>query len=322
MLDMSMRERYPFYTGLPYSWYGVAYSDEVAVGEVKSLRYFGKELVVWRDQRGSAHVMDAFCAHLGAHLGHGGKVEDCRLICPFHGWEWDEEGNNVAIPYSDRVHEKAKIHSWPVCERNGLIMTWYHPHGEPPKWEIPLSRELASGDYLPFVKKQWDINTTWQDTAENGADYVHLKYVHHTPELPEVISYETDGPVNRVELAVTYYTPRGDVKGRIISESHGPGYAVVNFAIGDFARLMMIDWAVPLDLEKLRNHKAYAVHKDTRPSIGEGFIKDLVQQMEDDITIFDHKRYISNPPLVAGDGPIAKFRRWASQFYVTDSAAE
>ena len=43
--------------------------------------------------------MDAYCEHLGAHLGYGGTVVEERIRCPFHGWEWNDKGRNVRIPY-------------------------------------------------------------------------------------------------------------------------------------------------------------------------------------------------------------------------------
>ena len=60
---------------MPFGWFQVAWSDEVPVGTSVPLYYFGRHLVAWRDESGEAHVWDAFCPHLGAHLGHGGKVE-------------------------------------------------------------------------------------------------------------------------------------------------------------------------------------------------------------------------------------------------------
>ena len=59
---------------IPFGWFAVAYCDELAVGDVKPLHYFDQDLVLFRTASGAASVMDAFCPHLGAHLGHGGKV--------------------------------------------------------------------------------------------------------------------------------------------------------------------------------------------------------------------------------------------------------
>jgi len=107
------------------------------------LYYFGRHLVGWRDLEGTAHVHDAFCAHLGAHLGHGGSVDGCELVCPFHGWRYDVDGVNTAIPYSDRLNRKARLRTYPVVERNGVVLAWYHPDDEAPQWEIPEVPELT-----------------------------------------------------------------------------------------------------------------------------------------------------------------------------------
>jgi len=32
----------------PFGWFAVSYSDELAVGEVKPVRYFARDLVLWR----------------------------------------------------------------------------------------------------------------------------------------------------------------------------------------------------------------------------------------------------------------------------------
>lgn len=40
----------------PRGWFAVASSDGLAAGEVRPDRYFGKELVLFRTDRGNAHV--------------------------------------------------------------------------------------------------------------------------------------------------------------------------------------------------------------------------------------------------------------------------
>ena len=80
--------RFPF-PAVFNGWYFVAYSDELPVRGVQPLHYFGVDLVVYRDDDGVAHVLDAHCPHLGAHLGHGGLVCGPALRCPFHGWRWN-----------------------------------------------------------------------------------------------------------------------------------------------------------------------------------------------------------------------------------------
>jgi phenylpropionate dioxygenase-like ring-hydroxylating dioxygenase large terminal subunit len=68
-------------TKIPFGWYFVAYSDELDVGDVKSLHYFGRDLVLFRNESGQAGVLDAYCPHMGAHLGEGGVVDGDSLRC-------------------------------------------------------------------------------------------------------------------------------------------------------------------------------------------------------------------------------------------------
>ncbi|MDT5050543.1 MAG: 3-ketosteroid 9alpha-monooxygenase subunit, partial [Mycobacterium sp.] len=82
----------------PTGWFQVAWSDEIETGDVHKMTYFGQEMVAWRAESGELTVMNAYCEHLGAHLGFGGKVVGEVLQCPFHGWQWSQQGRNVRIP--------------------------------------------------------------------------------------------------------------------------------------------------------------------------------------------------------------------------------
>src|SRR5687768_7816549 len=87
---------------MPFGWFAVGLSSELAAGEVKTLRYFGTEFVMWRGLEDNAvHAVDPFCPHLGAHLGVGGEVKGNDLRCPFHHWSFDGEGRVTDIPYTD-----------------------------------------------------------------------------------------------------------------------------------------------------------------------------------------------------------------------------
>ena len=52
-------------------------------------------LVMARWQNGDVRVMDAYCPHLGADIGVGGRVEGNCLVCPFHGWGCDGSWRNI-----------------------------------------------------------------------------------------------------------------------------------------------------------------------------------------------------------------------------------
>ena len=53
--------RYPF-TSTPDGWYHVAASEEVEAGQVRSLHFFGRDLVLFRTESGKAVVLTAYLA--------------------------------------------------------------------------------------------------------------------------------------------------------------------------------------------------------------------------------------------------------------------
>ena len=105
----------------PCGWFCVAYSDELQVGEAKPLRYFGKDLVLFRTESGKAVVLDAYCPHLSAHLGHGiheeigigRRIEGETIVCPFHAWHFNGNGECVEAPYVTQVPPRCRARDLP-----------------------------------------------------------------------------------------------------------------------------------------------------------------------------------------------------------------
>jgi cholesterol 7-dehydrogenase len=63
----------------------------------------GEQLVVFRDEKGEAHILDAYCPHMGANLGVGGRVVGDCIECPFHGWKFrGYDGKCTEVPYSEK----------------------------------------------------------------------------------------------------------------------------------------------------------------------------------------------------------------------------
>lgn len=53
----------------PMGWWSLARSHELQVGEVKAVSALDRDLVLYRTRSGAVRVHDAYCPHLGAHLG-------------------------------------------------------------------------------------------------------------------------------------------------------------------------------------------------------------------------------------------------------------
>ena len=84
----------------PRGWFMIGASAD-ASRTPAAIRYFGKDLVLYRGESGTAYVVDAYCPHMGAHLAKnatsyivrdGEHVEGESIRCPFHGWRSGTDG--------------------------------------------------------------------------------------------------------------------------------------------------------------------------------------------------------------------------------------
>ena len=191
--------RYPF-TPYPNSWYRIAYSDELPIGGILRVSYLGEELVVYRGVNSEPHILDAYCPHLGADLSAGGKVVNNTIACPFHDWRFDGAGHCVEIPYCDEIPHKAKIHSWPVCEKAGAIYVYYHAENKAPDFQLPEGPFCEDIPWNTPIKLSWKIRMHIQEVAENAVDISHFPKVHAYAGLPDIENLEFNGPSFSVKL--------------------------------------------------------------------------------------------------------------------------
>jgi phenylpropionate dioxygenase-like ring-hydroxylating dioxygenase large terminal subunit len=303
----------------PNGWFQVAYSDELPVNGVMPLHYFGEHLVAFRDGEGAVRVLDAFCPHLGAHLGHGGVVEDGSIRCPFHAWRFDGQGRCVEIPYAQKIPALAKTRAWHVSEVNGLIMVWHHIAGHAPLWEIPALPEVGSSNWTDYTRRRWRVRTHNQEMGENAVDSAHFKYVHGTPEQPQTRA-QIDGHMLMVRSPVQYSTPQGSIEGQIASDNHGFGFGTVRFT--GIVETLLVSSVTPIDGEYVDVRFSFMTKKvgndKLTENVGKSFIAEIERQLGQDIPIWENKVYKERPVLCDGDGPVGLYRRWTKQFYMSE----
>jgi len=308
-------ENFPF--PIAASWYAVAYSDELTTGQVLPVEFLGRKLVVFRGEDGVAAVLDAYCPHLGAHLGHGGVVSGSRIRCPFHNWEFDgTTGLCESVPYATRIPQGARAGAYSTVERNGAIFVWYHPKGTAPQFELPEIPEATSDDWSTPDRYEWVIRSQIQELGENGVDSAHFRYVHGAlnEPTPEV---EVDGAVRRNFQPVELKTPRGNINGGIDSWVYGMGFASTRFT--GICETLELAYSTPIDNQHIRVRYAFTQPRidgeDPKGGVAAAIIRDIVKQMNEDIPIWENKVYREHPLLCDGDGPIPEYRRWCTQFY-------
>lgn len=312
--------RFPF-SRYPNGWFQIAYSDELEKGQVVPLRYFGKDLVLFRTEGGEAQLLDAYCPHLGAHLGHGGKVAGDCVRCPFHAWEFNGKGECTTIPYAQKIPPKAKIQPWLLREVNGMIMTHHHAGGEAPTWEPIEAPEYTSDEWVRYERRGWKIKTHNQEMAENAVDIAHFHHLHGTLEIPTTQA-EIQGHVLHVISNTLMKTPMGKTSGSVEVHAHGFGYTLTRFK--GIVETLLISSATTIDEDYVDVRFGFYLkklaHKDVTVSVGRAFVAEIDRQLQQDIPIWENKIYVSPPLLSDVDGPIGLFRKWSKQFYSAPGA--
>jgi 3-ketosteroid 9alpha-monooxygenase subunit A len=305
--------RYPF-SPYPNGWFRAAYSNELDAGEVKTLRLFGQELVLFRTEAGDAHVLDPHCPHLGAHLGYGGKVVGESIRCPFHHWEFDGTGVCQRVPYAKRVPARAKIRSWPTRERYGLIFFWHHRDGHSPSFEVPEVPEIGDAEWTTPEIMHWRVRASWLDMNENCVDQAHFKFIHGTRTIPPTTA-RIEEHLHVAESIFTMKVPGGEAEATLVTLDYGPGIQLVRMS--GLIDTLMINTSTPIDADDTDVSFAYTVRArgETRSlHLAEAVIQDLKQQFEHDRPIWENKAHWERPVLCDGDGPIPTYRKWYRQF--------
>jgi nitrite reductase/ring-hydroxylating ferredoxin subunit len=298
--------RFPF--PLPNGWFIVATADEIAPLEVKPLFYFNRDLVLYRTAAGEPRLVSAYCAHLGAHLAAGGKVEDDAIVCPFHGWNYDgATGTCVKIPYgTGKIPTQAKIRAYPTIERNHMVWAWFHLEGKPPFYDVPVVGEFEDPAFSDPYLVDFTLKTACQEMAENNHDSAHFQFVHGTSSIPE----------QQEHIEGTYKRVVG-MDGRFTRETFGLGLGVLR--VQDF--VTFFSSTTPIDEEHVQVRWTFLAPKANGPEAAQQAALNFTSGLSQDIPIWENKRYVERPIIIKDEKMILEHREWCQQFYSDPSLA-
>lgn len=183
---------------LENEWHPVCAAAEL-LDKPLSVTILGERVAVYRTRKG-VHAVRDLCVHRGAMLSKG-WVENDRLVCPYHGWQYDESGRCVCIPAQgkdDRIPARAKAEKYHCQEKYGIVWVCI---GEP-RAELPSFEEFENPEYRPIVCGPYYVNAAGTRVIENFTDFAHLMYVHGGllghPDYSELPDFEVFKEEERV----------------------------------------------------------------------------------------------------------------------------
>lgn len=204
---------------LSAGWHVVCRSADLTERPI-GVELMGEKVVVWRAGAIARAARD-LCVHRGTRLSIG-RVEDDRLVCAYHGWQYDGCGQCVFIPAQPdrKPPEKARMQVYHAQERYGWVWVCL---GEPaqdvpaiPNWDNRNFRHVMCGPY--------EVAAEAPRLVENFLDVTHFPFVHEGylgdpahASLNDYTAEITDQGVVTSEIQIWQPDPDGTGVGQSVS---------------------------------------------------------------------------------------------------------
>lgn len=230
---------------LIHDWHPVASLKQFETQNLVSVRLLGEAIVLWQ-VAGKVLAWQDLCIHRGTRLSLG-QVKGERLVCPYHGWTYDEQGKCVNIPahpnYPPPEKARVKVYRAKVCYDLVWVSLGEPEHDVPPfpEWQDKSYRKILCGPY--------QLRASGPRIVENFLDIAHFPFVHEgilgDQAHPEIADYEAEiGPEGVIARGVRVYQPDpygtgvGDtvaytyrafrpLTAYLIKESAGPRFSIL-----------------------------------------------------------------------------------------------
>jgi 3-ketosteroid 9alpha-monooxygenase subunit A len=255
-------------------------------------------------------------------------LEEDTIRCPFHAWRFGPDGVCNHIPYHNGpIPPKARVKSWKVEERYGIVFCWHDPEGLEPDYGVPEFPEWNDPQWLRWNGLEFlcDLNHPIE-ILDNMSDVAHLDHLHGG----HVIGYENEVEghlLHQRQAGVHEEGAGGPIGPRLTTIA---GYVGPGIAFGHFIELnaTQIICVTPIEDGTCRMWQAAMLKAPAgldaaraarmRDTLSDTFGNGLLRDGE----VWRTKKAALQIMQLPSDGPIGQSRIWYSQFYNPRAEAE
>jgi len=197
-------------------WQVAARVDEIPqTGDYTTYTIGDQSILLVRTSENDIKAYFNFCPHRGTTLGEGcGHFEDGNIICPFHGWRWDLEGNITKVLERNEFNggqlKDSDIAMREVHSRVYAGFVFVNLARDPESFDDfiePLRQyfdDIVLGDMHHIWWKRAAIPCNWKVAQEAFFEAYHVSATH--PQLEKVGSEvvygdREDGPMMYKDLS-------------------------------------------------------------------------------------------------------------------------
>lgn len=161
-------------------WYAAEWSSAVTTAKPVRVRMLGQNFVLFRDTDGKARCLSNVCLHRCGSLADG-WTKNGRVVCPYHGWEFNGSGQCERIPSlgpgQAPVPARVRVDAYPVEERYGIVFVFL---GDLPEAERPPIQPIPEWDQPGWrcTSQGFTLRAHYARVVENALDPAHAEFVH------------------------------------------------------------------------------------------------------------------------------------------------
>ncbi len=182
-------------------WHVLALSKELKNGQSLKRNLYDQRVLLWRDNHGETHALLNCCSHRRAPLQIKNYESNC-VVCPYHGWEFNEAGAVTHVPSDPGAPSrlKCRVPHFETVDRYGFIWIAFPFIGKGEADEVRVSESvdehvslpdlmqsppdlkewvgLEKYESWPVVSRSFEFATTDELLIENFMDPTHTSVVH------------------------------------------------------------------------------------------------------------------------------------------------
>lgn len=184
---------------LAQHWYPVARIEDVT-SRPQQVMLLDVKMALYRTESDNIHLVRDICPHRGVPLTKG-WVEGENIVCPYHGLQYNAEGQCVKIPAQPeltKISARFSLTKFPVVEKYGLVWTSIFSRDESSA-NFPELDTWDMTEHQSILPPYVDIAGSSGRQLEGFIDVAHFAWVHQqsfaTRENPVVPKYLTERTV-------------------------------------------------------------------------------------------------------------------------------
>jgi 3-ketosteroid 9alpha-monooxygenase subunit A len=288
-----------------------------------------RDMVLWKTQSGVISLQDAYCPHMGAHLGYG-NVRGELLECIFHKRTFDVDGNCRGTGKNNS--------GYPIFIQHNMVFAWFG-YAEP-VWEMPDFMTGFIGEQTSkwkiFKLKKLNYNFHPKDLLDNTVDAIHFKTFHNKCISHKPIEILESSPYHFISKIIFLGYPKLKDKHfelELVTECYGPSTLVVNSIVKSYDiryYFKFIFLCTPISNENTNYTIALAVNTLPKRKLSLGkrimeyifnhyaFHMQIKEFKVESKQVWENKTYLTDPDLSQHENALQQYSTWYKQFYVKD----